>query len=103
MVRRDGGGLGAMAGAAEGGLAVDAARGATEDAPRSAGWAASAHPVGERLSEPPTTAADRLVAHGNAKLRQEVFDVSIAEQEAVVQPNRVANELAREAEALVER
>jgi len=40
MVRQDGGGLGTMAGAAEGGLAAEAAHGDTEDPPRDAGRAA---------------------------------------------------------------
>jgi hypothetical protein len=65
--------------------------------------AASVHPVGERLSEPPAPAADRLVAYGNATLGQEFFDVPVAEQEPIVQSDRVADDLGREAVALVER
>jgi hypothetical protein len=55
------------------------------------------------LAEPAAPAADGLIADGDPALRQQLLHVAVAEQEAVVEPHRVADDLAREAIPLVER
>ena len=63
---------------------------------------ALAHPISERLPELLAPAAHGLVAGGDAPLRQQLFHVPVDQQEAVVQPHGMADEIARKPVALVE-
>jgi hypothetical protein len=66
--------------------------------PRSGAAAAA---IGKRLPETAAPAADRLVAHREPARRSQHLDVPVAQQEAVVQPHRVAAELPGQAVPLV--
>jgi len=63
--------------------------------------ATSAQRVGIRLAEFLAPLPDRLVGDDHAPLSQQFFDVAVAEGEAEVQPDRVADDCGREAMALV--
>src|SRR4051812_694368 len=64
-------------------------------------WPTPLERVGEGSPEPETPGADALVAHYDAALGQDRLDVAQAQAEAVVEPHRVADDLGREAEAMV--
>jgi hypothetical protein len=57
--------------------------------------------VGIALPELSTPLSDGLVRHDNTAFKQEFLDVTVREAKAVVEPDRVADDLAREAVAFV--
>ena len=57
--------------------------------------------IGIILPKLATPLADGLVGHGDAALAQEFFHVTIAQGEAIVQPDPVADDFARKAVVLV--
>jgi hypothetical protein len=58
-------------------------------------------PTGIRRTERPTPLSDRLVGHGDAPLGEEIFGISEAQTEPVVQPDRVTDDLGWESVAVV--
>jgi hypothetical protein len=62
----------------------------------------SPDPVGELLTELERPLPDGLVADDDAACRQHLLDHAEAEREAEVQPNRLADDLGREAIAGIE-
>ncbi len=56
--------------------------------------------IGILLTKLPTPLPDRLVGHSDATLSQEFFNITIAEAEAKVKPNRVRDDLLWEANPL---
>jgi len=63
---------------------------------------ASAHSVGEGLPELAAPSPDCLVAHGDATLRQQFLHVPVAQEEPIVQPDGMADELAGEPVTLIQ-
>jgi hypothetical protein len=57
--------------------------------------------IGMGLPELPAPIAHRFVREQNAALGHELFDISIAQAEAEIQPNTVANDYGREPMALI--
>src|SRR5262245_4895642 len=64
---------------------------------------AAAQAISKGVPKPPAPAADGLVADRDPPLREQFLHVAVAEEEPVVQPHRMADNLAGEVEALVER
>ncbi len=61
----------------------------------------SLQPLGELRSELDTPQPDRFVADSNTSLGQQIFDISVAQVEAVVEPHRVTDNLRWESVSLV--
>jgi hypothetical protein len=57
--------------------------------------------IGIRLPELPAPLPDGFVGHDDSAGEQQLFDVAIAETEAEIEPDRVANNLRRETMLLV--
>jgi hypothetical protein len=57
--------------------------------------------TGIRRTEGPTPLSDRLVRHGDAPLGEEIFSISEAQTEPVVQPDSVTDDLWWESVAVV--
>jgi hypothetical protein len=53
------------------------------------------------LTELAAPLADRFIGHDDATGEQELFHISVAEAEAEIEPDRVADDLGREAVVLV--
>jgi hypothetical protein len=58
-------------------------------------------PIGAVLPKLPTPLADGFVGHRDAAFEQEFFHVAVAQGEAIVEPDPVADDFAREAVVLV--
>src|SRR5215470_17957213 len=58
-------------------------------------------PIRVVLPKLPTPFADRFVGYRDAAFEQELFHVAVAESEAIVEPDPVADDLARKAVVLV--
>ena len=56
---------------------------------------------GVRRTEPPTPLPNRLVRHGDAPLREEIFGIAEAHTEPVVEPDGVTDDVRRESVAVV--
>src|SRR5262245_26284434 len=57
--------------------------------------------VGVVLSKLQTPLADGLMGHGDAALKKDLLHVTLAEREAIIEPDTMADDLAREAVVLV--
>ncbi len=68
---------------------------------RPAQGASTAQSVGIRLPKCAAPAPDRRVGHDDPALGQQLLDVAVAEREAEIEPDRMANDRGREAVALV--
>lgn len=51
--------------------------------------------MGEQVAEFDAPAADRLAGNDNPPFQQQFFDISVAEGEAMIQPDGVANDRKR--------
>ena len=58
-------------------------------------------PIGVVLPKLPTPLADGFVGHRDAAFEQELFHVAVAQGEAIVEPDPVADDVARKAVVLV--
>jgi hypothetical protein len=58
-------------------------------------------PIGVILPKLPTPLADGLVGHSNAAFEQDLFHVAVAQGEAIVEPDPMADDFARKAVVLV--
>src|SRR5262249_20538682 len=63
--------------------------------------ASTLEPIGVVLPKLPTPPADRFVGHRDAAFEQDLFHVAVAQGEAVVEPDPVADDFARKAVVLV--
>src|SRR5262245_11934685 len=55
-------------------------------------WATAPQPIGVLLSKFPTPLTDGFMGHGDAAFQQELFHVAVAESEAIVEPDPMADD-----------
>ncbi len=58
-------------------------------------------PIGAVLPKLPTPLADRFVGHRDAAFEQEFFHITVAQGEAIIEPDPVTDDFARKAVVLV--
>ena len=64
-------------------------------------WVLAAQALGNLRSILDSPEADRFTADGNTAFGEEVFDISVAQTESMVQPNGVTDDLGRKPVSLV--
>src|SRR5215831_10705526 len=58
-------------------------------------------PIGVVLPKLPTPLTDRFMGHSNAAFEQELFHIAVAQGEAIIEPDPMADDFARKAVVLV--